>query len=88
MPLQPWDEINADVVMRTIEKVFNSNQNLSIDESFDITIGSVDLPKGSGGPPRSITKLKGKNNSLQLKKSVITIENDDQLCMARAIGVS
>ena len=33
---------------------------------------------------RRITKIKGKNNSLQLKK----IENDDQLCMARAIGVS
>ena len=88
IPLQPWDEINADVVMGTIEKLLNSNQNLSVDESFDITIGSMDLLKDSGGPRRRITKLKGKNNSLQLKKSVITIENDDQLCMARAIGVS
>ena len=45
IPLQPWDEINADVVMGTIEKVLKSNQNLAVDESFDITIGSVDLPK-------------------------------------------
>ena len=46
----------------------------------------MDLPKG--GARRRITKIKGNNNSLQLKKLVITIENDDQLCMARAIGVS
>ena len=72
--------------MGTIEKVLNSHQNLAVDESLDISIGSVDLPKG--GARRRITKIKGKNNSLQLKKSVITIENDDQLCMARAIGVS
>ena len=55
---------------------------------MDISIGSVDLPKGSGGSHIRITKIKGKNNSLQLKKSIVTIENDDNLCMARAIGVS
>ena len=67
IPLRPWDQLNADVVIGTIEKVLNNNQNLSVDEGFDITIGSVDLPKGSGGPGRRITKIKGKNNSLQSK---------------------
>ena len=88
IPLQPWDQLNADVVMGTIEKVLNSNQNLTVDESMDISIGSVDLPKGSGGSNLRITKIKGKNNSLELKKSIVTIKNDDQLCLARAIGVS
>ena len=88
IPLQPWDQLNADVVMGTIEKVLNSNQNLTVDESMDISIGSVDLPKGSGGSNLRITKIKGKGNSLQLKKSIVTIKNDDQLCLARAIGVS
>ena len=41
-----------------------------------------------GGARKRITKIKGDNNSLQLKKSTLTIENDDKLCMARAIGVS
>ncbi len=86
VPLQPWDQLNADTVMASIEKVLNSNKDLSIDESFEISIGSIDLPKG--GARRRITKLKGKNNSLQLKTSIVTIENEDQLCMARAIGVS
>ena len=44
------------------------------------------LPKGGAG--KRITKIKGDNNSLQLKKSIVTIENDDQLCMAIAIGLS
>ena len=56
--LQPWDEINADVVMGTIEKVLNNNQYLAVDESLDIAIGSVDLPKG--GARRKNTKIKGK----------------------------
>ena len=33
--------------MDTIEKVLNSNQNLTVDESMDISIGTVELPKGS-----------------------------------------
>ncbi|XP_060564754.1 uncharacterized protein LOC132723964 [Ruditapes philippinarum] len=88
VPLQPWDQLTANKVMEIIEKVLNSNQNLSIDESFYISIGTIELPKGSGGPRRRITKLKGKNNSLKLKTSIVTIDNEDQLCMARAIGVS
>ena len=53
---------------------------------MDIAVGIVDLPKG--GARKRITKIKGDNYSLQLKKSIVTIENGDQLCMARAIGVS
>ena len=86
IPLQPWHQLNADVVLGTTEKVLNNNQNLTVDESMDISIGTVELPKGGGGNDCRITKIKGKNNSLDLKKSVVTIENKDKLCMARAIG--
>ena len=60
IPLQPWDQLNAELVMGTIEKVLNSNQNLTVDESMDISIGTVELPKESGGNDRRITKIKGK----------------------------
>ena len=69
-------------MIATIKKELNSKQNLSVD------VSTVDLPKGSGGPHHRITKIKGKNNSLQLKTSIVTIENNDQLCLARAFGVS
>lgn len=77
VPLQPWDQLNADKVMETIEKVLNSNESLSVDESFEITVGSIDLPKG--GARRRINDLKGNNNSLHLKTFIVTTENNDQL---------
>ncbi len=67
VPLQPLDNLEADTVMGTIEKVLNSKQNLSVDDSFEISVGSIDLPKGSGGPRRRITKLHVENNSLYRK---------------------
>lgn len=56
-------------------------EGLSVNDSLEITIG---LP--TWGPRRRITQIKGPENSLNLKKSIVTIENDDKLCMARAIG--
>ena len=71
--------------MGQIEKVLNSHQELAMNESFEITIGTINLPKGSGRRP--ITSLEGEKNSIHIKKSIVTIDNDNQLCMARAIGV-
>ena len=45
VPLQPWDQLDSNKVMDTIEKVLNSLQNLAIDESMNIAVGTVDLPK-------------------------------------------
>ena len=85
VPLQPWDRLNVDVVMGNIEKVLNSRQELAVNDSFEITVGTIDLPKG--GARRLITSFQRDRNSIQIKKSLVTIENDDQLCMARALGV-
>ena len=86
VPLQKWDTLDANRVMEILEKVLNSNQELSIDETFDIIIGTIDLPKG--GKRKHIIRIKGENTSLDLKRSVVAIENEDKMCMARAIGVS
>ena len=72
--------------MGQIEKVLNSHQELAMNESFEITIGTINLPKGSG-KRRPITSLEGDKYSIQIKKSIVTIDNDNQLCMVRAIGV-
>ena len=67
VPLQLWDGLNVDVVMGQIEKVLNSHQELAMNESFEITIGTINLPKGSGR--RRITSLEGDRNSIQIKKN-------------------
>ena len=46
VPLQPWDRLNVDVVMGQIEKVLNGGQALAMNESFEITIGTINLTKG------------------------------------------
>ena len=66
VPLRSWDELNANTVMETIEKVLNSRKNLSIDDSVDITVGSIDLPKD--GARRRITTLEREGNSIEKKK--------------------
>ena len=42
IPRQPWDQLGANKVMDTNEKVLSSNQNLAIDESMHIAVGTVD----------------------------------------------
>ena len=44
-PLQPFSCLNVDVVMRQIEKVLNGLQELVVNESFEITTGTINLPK-------------------------------------------
>ena len=53
---------------------------------LSVNIMNSKLPKGRG-KRKTITSLEGDKNSIQIKKSIVTIDNDDQLCMARAIGV-
>ena len=48
VPLQPWDRLNVDIMMGQIEKVLNSHQELAMNESDEITIRTINLPKGRG----------------------------------------
>ena len=59
VPLQTWDQLDVNKVMEIIEKVLNSHQELLINESFIIVIGTIALAKGSGGLRHRITKIKG-----------------------------
>lgn len=48
IPLQHLDSLNLDTVMDGITKVLNSNEELVVDDSMSVTIGSISIPKGSG----------------------------------------
>ena len=67
--------------MAEIEKVLQSKQDLKLDSSLDIEIGTISPPRGAGS-----TYLSKEN--IKAKKSVITIQNRDNLCLARAICVA
>ena len=86
VPLQNLGELNADVIMEKIENVLQSEENLPVDDSFYITVGTIEQLKG--GKRTTINKVRGENNSVHTKSSMVEIKNEDQMCMARAIGVS
>ncbi|CAC5421906.1 unnamed protein product [Mytilus coruscus] len=84
VPLDKWPNINSQRVMEAVENVLNSEENLPLDTAMEVTIGSINVPSGSGTMP--ITRLKGKYNSIALKKSLLQVSNNDQMCLATAIG--
>lgn len=75
--------------MSEISKVINSNENISVDEHLLATIGSIDIPKGGSlsGNKLPVTSLFGPNSSLAKKKSVLYVENDNNLCLPISIGL-
>ena len=68
VPLRPLDELDADAILENVENVLSSNENLPMDEDFDVSIGSIELPKG-GGKNTYISDLHS-NNSIMKKKSI------------------
>jgi len=86
VPLRPLEMLNADVVMEHIEKVLQSHENLAITDGFEVDVGIINVPKGSGW--MKITDVHSDNNSIKKKKSIVQIVNEDILCMSRTIAVS
>ena len=79
----PLDQLNADTVMSQIEKVLNSDEDLDIDDSFKIIVGTIELPKRSGYA--RITNMEEAKD----KRSIQWIKNTaDDMCLARAIASS
>ena len=84
VPLQSIEKITPEGIMERIEKVMQSNQNLTIDGVLEISIGIIKFPRAQGRHQHlSIT-----SESLKLKRCLVVIENDDTLCLPRALSVS
>ncbi|XP_067669969.1 uncharacterized protein [Haliotis asinina] len=83
IPLRPLEELNADVILSHIENVLKSHNNLALDDSFDIDIGFLDMPKG--GARHNISNVE---ESVKEKLSIVEIKNKDNMCMARVLAVS
>ena len=80
-----WSELNANVIMDKIEYVLSSKSELSIESGFEIHVGSINIPVASG--TSKIKIVSGPFSCLLKKRSLITIQNDDNLCLARALVV-
>ena len=81
--LRTWGELKVSDILDEIQLVQSSTRTIEIDSSFEIIIGSIELPKGGRRVP--ITSIEGKNNSIFRKHGFIEIINKDNICMSRAI---
>jgi len=86
--LRPMDRLSGRSVMDQVEAVLNSHQDLKMNDSFYVDVGTMELPKGGKGNGLPINTLSGSNSTIKRKKSIVEIVNDDQTCMARAIAMA
>ena len=85
-PLKKVDNVTGQDVLEHFENILNSHQSLEMNEEFSVDVGTMELPKGGTRLP--INSLIGPYNSAHRKRSIIQINNTDNNCLARAVGVA
>ena len=83
------DRERVEALFHRLAQALNSNEQFEMDDSFQVSITQVHhAPQGTGKPRRG----KPGHPTMQMltakKNSVIRIQNDDELCCARALVVA
>ena len=87
LPFMPLLRLTPERVFSQIERVVQSNQDFRLNESVIVDIVHVEMPNGSG-------KRKTRRDNIDLvsylqnKRSIVSIKNKDDLCLARALVVA
>ena len=87
IPFLPLEKLTTEKVLSHVEKVIQSNEEFRLNDTVTIGIIHVETPQGSGKSrvKRNIVNIR---EYLKKKGSVITINNKDDFCLARALAVS
>ena len=81
-----WANIDSTTIMDKLEHVLTSKTSLRTDDTFQIHVGTIRVPRGRG--KFKIRTVTGLNSCLSKKKSIVVIRNKDNLCLARSIVVA
>ena len=87
LPFLPLEQLTTERVFSQIERVIQSNQDFRLNDTVTVDIIHVVAPEGSGKSRVKRTTLNIREY-LKEKKSVITINNNDDFCLARALVVA
>ena len=85
IPFMPLHQLTPERIFSHVQRVVQSNRDFRLNDTVNVDIIHVEAPQGSGKKPRTIVNIR---EYLHKKKSVITIVNDDDLCLARALVVA
>ncbi len=86
IPFTNSSQLSGMLILNSIEKVIQSNQNVSLDNSFKIQVGAKKMFEGGV----NICKRKKYNSVVELiikKKCIINLENTDNLCLFRSTSI-
>ena len=80
-------QLTPERVFSQIERVVQSNRDFRLNDTVTVDILHVEAPQGSGRSrlKRDILDIR---EYLHKKRSIITIQNNDNLCLARALVVA
>ena len=84
LPFMPVLQLTPEHVFSQIERVIQSNQDFRLNDTVVVDIVHVEAPQDSGRK-RTILDI---GEFLHKKRSIITIGNNDDLCLARALVVA
>ena len=85
LPFLPASRLTTEWILAQIERVVQSNHEFRLNDSVNVNVIHVEMPQGGTGTKRSEINLE---KHLTKKGSVIRIQNEDDLCLARALVVS
>ena len=85
MPFMTVEQLTTERVFSQIERVIQSNRDFRLNDTVTVDIIHVEAPQGSGRSKRTTLNIR---EYLRKKGSVITIKNEDNLCLARALVVA
>ena len=85
MPFMPVIQLTPERVFSQIERVIQSNRDFRLNDAVTVDIIHVEAPQGSGRSKRTTLNIR---EYLHKKNTVITIRNNDNLCLARALVVA
>ena len=84
-PFMTPNRLTTERILAEFERVIQSNKEFRLNDTVEINVIHVSMPVGGRGTKRSEVNLE---KHLEKKKSIIRIQNDDELCMARALVVA
>ena len=85
LPFMAAEQLTTERVFSQIERVIQSNRDFRLNDTVTIDMIHVEAPQGSGRSKRTTLNIR---EYLHKKGSVITIKNNDNLCLARALVVA
>ena len=85
IPFLPLAQLTPERVFSAVQRVMQSNREFRLNDTVTVDLIHVEAPQGSGRSKRSVVNIK---EYLHKKRSIITIKNNDNLCLARALVVA